>query len=125
MNINIDYQKPIVFYDGNCPICSKEINHYKNIPESNALQWVDVHQDELTLTKYGLDKNTALQRFHVLNSRGQWKTGAYAFITIWSQLPRWRILASFIEAIRLTPFIDWCYGYFAKWRNKNNCTLGL
>jgi hypothetical protein len=33
-----------VYYDGACPVCSREIAHYQRLPGAQACQWVDAAQ---------------------------------------------------------------------------------
>lgn len=33
---------PTVYYDGGCPVCSREINFYRHRPGGESLAWVDV-----------------------------------------------------------------------------------
>lgn len=122
--IQPDSVSPIVFFDGQCPMCSREIAHYRKLRGSDAIQWVDVHADDGGLEKYGLNKEAALARFHVLDAQGKWKTGAFGFIEMWHYLPRWRVLARIITALRLGAPLDWGYGHFARWRLSRQCKDG-
>mgnify|MGYP000446977673 CR=1 FL=1 len=33
--------RPLVFYDGSCPLCRREIAHYRRQDRAGALGWVD------------------------------------------------------------------------------------
>ena len=35
--------KTKVFYDGNCKVCSKEINFYKKLDKKKTIEWVNIH----------------------------------------------------------------------------------
>jgi predicted DCC family thiol-disulfide oxidoreductase YuxK len=35
-----------IFYDGNCPLCTKEMQHLKKKDHDNLINLVDLHQDE-------------------------------------------------------------------------------
>lgn len=122
--INHDSVSPIVFFDGQCPMCSREIAHYRKLQGSDAIQWVDVHDDDGKLERHGLDKETALARFHVLDAQGEWKTGAFGFIEMWHYLPRWRGLANVIDTLKLGSLLDWGYGHFERWRLARQCKNG-
>ena len=55
-NSSIQTSKSLtVFFDGSCPICSKEINFYKMRAGADELSWVDVSDEEiLVLNKIGV-----------------------------------------------------------------------
>ena len=112
---------PIVFYDGQCPLCSREIAHYRRLRGADTLNWVDITQDEDTLTAHGLQRETAMARFHVRDAAGQWQTGAWGFAELWSHLPAYRWLARILRALRLLPLLDRVYARFARWRIRGAC----
>ena len=35
-----------IFYDGNCPICTKEMGHLKKHDTDNLISLVDIHQND-------------------------------------------------------------------------------
>lgn len=124
MQSPVDYaetMKPIVFFDGSCPLCSREIEHYRRLDGSDNLLWVDVSKENDLIESYDLDKETAMARFHVMDADGNWQTGAYAFAELWSHLPRYRWLSYLIRKIRLLTILDRVYSRFALWRLRKNC----
>lgn len=86
-----------VYYDGGCPVCSREINFYRNCPGGEAFAWVDVTEAEAAALGPGLSREAALARIHVRRADGTVVTGAAAFAEIWRGMPglRWlgRVLA--------------------------------
>jgi len=89
--------RPTVYYDGGCPVCSREIDFYQRRPGGKALDWVDITKaDEATLGP-GLSRKSALARIHVRRADGKLVDGAAAFAEIWRGMPglRWlgRLLA--------------------------------
>ena len=34
-----------MFYDGGCPLCSREVAHYRRLDRRNNVSWVDIHDD--------------------------------------------------------------------------------
>ena len=108
--------QPIVFYDGECPLCSREIEHYKKVSGAHNMQWVDITRSTELLEKYGLSRETAMARFHVLDGSGNWQTGAWAFIELWSHLRGYRGLSAVVRGLRLTSLLDFFYTRFARWR---------
>ena len=113
-----------IFYDGQCPLCSREIAHYRRLRGADLLSWVDITRDHQTLAAHGLQFDVAMARFHVRDANGRWQTGAWAFVELWSQLPAYRWLAFTLRALRLLPLMDRVYSIFARRRVRRDCHRG-
>jgi predicted DCC family thiol-disulfide oxidoreductase YuxK len=113
---------PVVFFDGGCPMCRREIAHYRKLRGANQLLWVDIVESNKALANYGLSYSEAMARFHVLDTEGRWQTGAAGFVELWSHLPTYRWLAQTIRMLRLLPVLDAAYTPFARWRMRGRCT---
>lgn len=114
--------RPLVLFDGTCPMCSREIAHYRRNARSDRLAWVDITAPEAPLPIDGIDYDTAMARFHVRDAAGHWHSGAYAFVEMWSHLTGYRHLAGMLRATRLVSALDWLYTHFASWRLARRCT---
>lgn len=79
-----------VYYDGSCPLCAAEIGLYRRCTGADALAFVDVSAQEPGAISTGLDRTTALKRFHVRDAGGTLVAGAEAFGELWLALPAWR-----------------------------------
>ena len=108
----------VVFYDGNCGLCSKEIKYYKKIAPAGQFQWLDIFSNAEALKKTGISTEQALKELHVIDPTQKCHIGVDAFIQIWRRLPKWRYLAFFVNL----PIIHFCsskiYKLFARWRFK-------
>lgn len=111
-----------VFYDGLCPLCNREISHYRKLAAKATIDWVDIHSPNADLNRYGLALDSAMARLHAIDSTGQWHTGAFAFAEIWSKLPYYRTLSRVLRTCRLLPLTDKIYSRFAAWRLRRRCT---
>lgn len=113
------------FYDGGCPLCSREIAHYRRLDAAGRIDWTDITGAETALAAAGLTREQAMRRLHVRTPDGQLLSGVAAFLAIWQRLPRWRWLAAGIEALRLTGPLDWLYERFADRRLQRRCRAGI
>lgn len=82
-------ERPALYYDGACPVCSREIAMYRAQPGADAVQWVDVTRCSAEQLGPGLTPEAAMQRLHLRRADGRLVSGAAAFTTLWQQLPRW------------------------------------
>ena len=113
-----------IFYDGSCPLCRREVQHYQQFPEADELCWLDVSRQDISFSIDATFREKAMARFHVRDAAGQWFYGAYAFAELWSCLPYYKWLASFVRGSRILPALDFLYTRFARWRLLRNgqCT---
>ena len=113
--------RPIVFYDGACPLCSKEIAHYKKCTGADKVNWLDISVAGSELNQYELDYKEAMQRFHVLSPEGHFHIGAYGFVYLWSFLRPYRFLGQVLTRLKLVRPLNWFYLKFADWRVRDKC----
>lgn len=117
---NFPYQLT-VYYDGVCPLCSREIAHYRKCKGADDIEWVEIHSQQERLKQDGLEFVSALARFHVRDAKGQWHIGAHGFIALWSVLKVYRPLAWLICTFHLANPLNALYLRFADWRQKRQC----
>jgi predicted DCC family thiol-disulfide oxidoreductase YuxK len=110
------------FFDGGCPLCRREIAHYRQLDRRGAIRWVDILDDRGALEEAGIDRETAMRRLHVAEADGTIRTGVPAFVAIWRRLPGYRYLATLVDGLGLVRPLDLVYGRFADWRLKRRCT---
>ena len=79
-----------VYYDGSCPLCRREIAHYRRLDGGARVCWLDVSAAGAPLDA-GLSCDSALRRFHVRDARGRLYSGGAAFARLWQVLPGWRV----------------------------------
>lgn len=113
-----------MFYDGGCPLCRREVNHYRRLDSDNRVHWVDISVESDLLEPFHLNREAAMARLHVLDREGQMHTGAAAFARLWCDLPYYRWLGGVVRYLGLVPLLDRIYEPFARWRlarRRNNC----
>ena len=105
-----------VFYDGKCNLCSKEINHYRRIAPDGIFDWQDITESAINLNKAGISVSQGLKLLHARDNSGKLHVGVDAFILIWRQLKRWRLLATIVSLPVIRHVAHVIYRVFANWR---------
>ena len=118
-------RRPVIFYDGGCPLCRREIAHYQRLDRAGAIEWVDLWSAPERLRRAGLDTRQAMARLHVIDSDGRLLTGVPGFVAIWRWLPYYRHLARVVTGLHLLRPLDWAYSRFADWRFRSRCQSGV
>lgn len=121
---NTDTARPTVFYDGDCPLCRREIAHYRRVDSANKLYWVDAANEPETLARHGLSLEHAMAELHVLDGTGRWQRGVDAFLVIWQNLPGYRWLARLVTVLGFRRPLGYAYRHFAAWRYRQRCETG-
>ncbi len=101
-----------VYYDGACPVCSREIAHYQRLPGAQACQWVDAAQCPPEALGPGLARAQALGRFHVRLPDGRLLDGAAGFAALWQAMPGWRWLGRLAASAPVRPLAALAYNAF-------------
>ena len=79
----------VVYDDGGCPVCAREIAHYRRVQGGDRITWLDVSPPDSPACTFDLDRATALARLHVRDEVGQLHVGGAAFLVLWRALPGW------------------------------------
>jgi len=104
--------KPVVYYNGACPVCSFEINRYQNLQNGEtAIAWRDIAQDSAALASLNISQEEALKRLQVIDGHGQLQSGVDAFLVIWRQLPQLKWLAVLVGLPVIKPVATCLYNH--------------
>ena len=112
-------QGAIVFYDGGCGLCNREIQFYRRLDKSGRVDWVDINTNMHLLEAFGVTYEQAMRRFHVLDRNGVLQNGAPAFLAVWRELDGFNMLSRLVYMTRTVGLLDWLYGIFSKWRYRS------
>lgn len=115
MNTTESTETLTVLYDGECPLCRREIAHVKGLAErksDSALCFVDISRDAQGDSGFAADRATLLARFHVQRADGSRLDGAAAFVAMWDRLPGWRWLARLASLPGMLPLMELAYRGF-------------
>ena len=105
-----------VYFDGGCPVCRREIAHYRSRPGANGIRWVDASTAEAHALGPDLDGERALARFHVRTEDGRLVSGAAAFATLWQSLPTYARLGRLAAWPPALTVLETGYHAFLKMR---------
>jgi predicted DCC family thiol-disulfide oxidoreductase YuxK len=90
-----------VWYDGACPLCSREIALLRRLDRRAAIAFVDVSSPGEN-PSCPIDRQTLLRRFHAQEAGRPVVSGAAAFAAMWRAIPWLRPLGI---AARFRPFL--------------------
>lgn len=112
----------LMFYDGGCPLCSREVSHYRRLDKAQRVGWIDITRDYGTLEAFNVPYRSAMERLHVLSRDGRLLTGAYGFAAVWSELPYYHLLSKLLRIPGALALLDKAYNGFARWRFRRRCS---
>jgi predicted DCC family thiol-disulfide oxidoreductase YuxK len=81
-----------VLFNEDCPICNAEICHYRKYAEANGIELYFDKLGDTDLSLYGVSKDQGAKRLHII-SDGKVIHGLPAFRKLWTQMPRYKLLA--------------------------------
>ena len=87
--------KTSVLYNANCPVCNFEIGHYVRYAGKAGLPIPFDDLNTKARNLWGLDADTAARRLYVLHD-GVLTSDIPAFLVLWAQMPRYRLLGRIV-----------------------------
>ena len=81
-----------VYYNNSCKICKAEIDLYKK-EKIDQINWVDITNNQTAKIETNKDYKQLLRRLHV-EKDGKIFSGAKAFLLVWKNIPKYKILYS-------------------------------
>lgn len=105
--------KLIVWYDGNCPLCRREIALMRRLDQRDAIQFIDV--GAATPEACPIDQSELLARFHA-RENGRLLSGAAAFAAMWRAIPLLRPLGLAARSPSVLSALEKVYQAFLRVR---------
>ena len=105
-----------VYFDGLCPLCSREIDYYRKKPGALNINWVDITAPGFDAKREGLDPDRVHAVFHVKQASGELVTGVDAFVEIWKAIPELHTWATLARVPGARPCMKIGYALFARVR---------
>lgn len=92
-------KKLTVLYNDKCPVCSFEIDHYRDLCLKRSLlpEFEKISEKGDMLRTSGLSVDDAKKRLHVMLPTGELKVGIDAFLALWAELPGYRLLGKVLR----------------------------
>ncbi len=107
-----------VYFDSACPVCRREIAHYRRLRGADAIAWVDAATCDEPALGADLDRTRALARFHVRGADGTLVSGPLAFVALWRRLPALAWLAPVASSRPALALLECGYGLFLRARRR-------
>ena len=106
----------LVWFDGACPLCVREIAWMRRLDRRNAIAFVDVSRPAMQdVASCPIDRSVLLARFHALED-GRMVSGAAAFAAMWRAIPLLRPLGLAARNGLVLAGLERLYGLFLRVR---------
>ena len=102
----------IVWYDGECPLCRREIALIRRLDRAGAIRFVDAANEDASCP---VDRAELLARFHA-SEDGVMLSGAAAFAAMWRAVPLLRPLGLAARWPWVLALLERGYGAFLRAR---------
>jgi predicted DCC family thiol-disulfide oxidoreductase YuxK len=102
-----------VWYDGQCPLCRREIALIRRLDRAAAIRFVDVAEAEPASCP--MDRDALLARFHA-EENGVMYSGAAAFAAMWRSIPLLRPIGLLARAPVALFLLERAYRLFLRVR---------
>jgi predicted DCC family thiol-disulfide oxidoreductase YuxK len=111
----------LVWYDGDCPLCRREIALMRRLDRRDAIRFIDVADG--ADASCPLDRDALLARFHA-SEGGRLLSGAAAFAAMWRAIPLLRPLGLAARAPVVLAGLDVAYRVFLRVRPRLQALVG-
>ncbi len=101
-----------VWYDGACPLCTREIALMRRLDRAQQIDFVNVAESDAACP---LDRTLLLARLHA-RENGVLLDGAAAFAAMWRAIPLLRPLGLLARNRQVLGMLEWAYVRFLRVR---------
>ena len=95
----------VVWYDGGCPLCTREIALMRRLDKRGAIRFLDVASPDAVCP---IDRRELLARFHA-RENGVMLSGAAAFAAMWRAIPVLKPLGLAARNRAMLGALEWLY----------------
>lgn len=105
-----------VYYDGDCPVCTREVAFYQRRRGARRIRWINLAQCDERELGTDLSREAAYSRLHARRPDGRLMSGAQAFAALWQALPVFRLAGRVAALPGIAQGLEWGYRGFLKVR---------
>lgn len=95
----------VVWFDGGCPLCIREISLMRRLDRRGSIHFIDVASPDASCP---IDRRALLERFHA-SEDGVMLSGAAAFAAMWRAIPLLRPLGLAARNRAVLRGLEWLY----------------
>jgi predicted DCC family thiol-disulfide oxidoreductase YuxK len=117
---NIEF---VMLYDGQCPICQREINWLRSKNSQGKLGLIDITDEGFDAESYGTSFEALMAEIHGIYADGRLVKGVEVFCASYQAVGLGWLVAP-MQWRLLRPVFDWFYRGFAKHRLRLGRLLG-
>ncbi|MEM6329425.1 MAG: DUF393 domain-containing protein [Planctomycetota bacterium] len=104
-----------VFFDGDCPLCLREINMLRRMDKAEKIRFTDIAAEGFDTAAVGIDMPTLMAEIHGRLPTGEIITGVEVFRRLYSAVGLgWAVAPTRWPGVR--QVLDIAYRFFAKYR---------
>lgn len=113
MSSSVDVYDFEVFYDGDCPLCMREINMLRWLDRRDRLLFTNIASETFVAQEYGKTRDDLMATIHGRYPSGEWVTGVEVFRQLYSAVGlRHLVLLTRLPVV--SHFLDLAYTLFAR-----------
>jgi predicted DCC family thiol-disulfide oxidoreductase YuxK len=104
-----------IFFDGNCPLCRREIHLLRRWDRRGKLRMTDISTPDFQAVDVGKTQDALMAEIHGRLPDGTWLTGVEVFRRMYTAVG-WGPLASVSRLPLVSHVLAWSYAIFARHR---------
>lgn len=102
-----------LFYDGQCPLCSREIEFLISLISPRKVEFIDISSPSFSTDGLGKTQAELMAEIHALEASGKWLKGMEAFRAVYAASP-YGILGKLSALPGIRQVFDFIYAIFAR-----------
>lgn len=104
-----------VFYDGDCPLCRREIDMLRLWDRSKRIRFTDIADPSFDPILFGRTHEELMDQIHGRLPSGEWIIGVEVFRRLYAAVGL-RYLVAMTRWPVIAPLLDLAYRFFARYR---------
>ncbi len=106
-----------IYFDGACPVCSREMRYLKKRDKKNLISFVDINTSDFNPQEYNRSHDDFMKQIHARLPDGEIVTGMEVFRQAYKRIGHaWLLFPTKLPVIK--QIADYAYAVFARNRMK-------